>query len=112
VAPAHILTGSYPYNLGIVGVNGHGADGVGGLIIENRLPGNPAVGRFPQITGAGSYVPGTWIGRIYCNIRNTSAHDGRADAPEPEANNGFGYDCFVFRLSSDISCGKNKSDDQ
>ena len=61
VSSSYILTGTDPYRVSIIGVNGDATDGVGGFGIKYRGPCRAPVFGLPDTTTAYSHVPGTAV---------------------------------------------------
>ena len=87
---ADIFPGTHPDHVGVIGVNRHIANGVGGLVIKHRRPGDTGIDGFPHTAGSRGHVPGTFFVRMYCDVSNTPTHQSRADAAHFQTACSFG----------------------
>ena len=69
-----------PYNRGVVLLDGNRPDSLGGLFVENRLPGNSATGCLPNTSGGRARVNDVRIADHGIYGRNATAHGSRANA--------------------------------
>ncbi len=103
VAAADVLTGADPDHIRIRGVDGHAAHRVGGLVVEDRRPGDSRVVRLPDTAGADRYVPGAAIAWADCDVGNSTAHQGRTDAAQREALQSRGGETAFVALRCRVS---------
>ena len=92
VPPAHVFARADPHNVGIGRVDGDVADGIRGVIVEDRGPGGARVRGLPDAAGADSDVPGGGVAGVDRDVGDAAAHQGRADSAEREVGGGFGDD--------------------
>ena len=82
MAPAHVLSGAEPYDFRVRRIEGYGADGVGGVFVEDRFPGGAAVFGLPEPAGTHHHVPGGAPLRVHGDVGDAASHQGRADPAE------------------------------
>ena len=70
-------------------IEGDGADGVGGLFVEQRRPGGAGVVGTPDPAGPHGYKPGGGIVRLNLDMRDAPRHEGGADVSQGQAFKGF-----------------------
>ena len=82
MAAADIFTRADPNDVRIVGIDGYVTNGVGFLFVKNRGPGDAGIFRFPHSPRAHGDIPGITLLRMYGDIGDAAAHQGRADTAE------------------------------
>ncbi|MDQ7052600.1 MAG: hypothetical protein Q9P14_06815 [candidate division KSB1 bacterium] len=73
------LTGAHPDNVRVGLKHRHRADGRHRLVVEQRLPSDPAVGGFPQAAGCGADIDDIRIAHHPFHSRHAAAHARRPD---------------------------------
>ena len=92
---AHVFTRTDPHNVRIGRVDRDVADGIGGVIVEDRGPGGARVRGLPDAAGSDRDVPGGRVVGVDGDVGDAAAHQGRADSAEREAGGGFGDEVGV-----------------
>ena len=73
------MAGTHPVFAGIVLVDGQRADGLGCLLIEDRLPVDPAAGRFPDAARGRTGIDDIWFIQHHIDGGHAAAHTGGPD---------------------------------
>ena len=85
----------------VVRIDRYATDGVGVLVVEDRLPGGTAVNGFPDAAATHSDVPGALPLRVNRDVRDAPRHECRADAAKLETFKGIFIEAgFGFLLVS------------
>ena len=79
-----VFAGAEPDDVGVLGVDGDAAEGVGTALIEDGLKGDAAVGGLPKAAGGGGDVPGVAILGIDGDIGDTAGALDAADVADFE----------------------------
>jgi hypothetical protein len=88
-----VLTGADPDDIGIRRIDGHRTDRIGGLVVEDRSPGDTGVFGFPDAPGAHRQIPGAAVPGADRDVGDPTTHQGRTDATQRETADGFGGNC-------------------
>ncbi len=91
VAAADVLSRPHPHHVGVVGVQGDVADGVGSLLVEDGGPGGSGVGGSPEAPGSHCHEPCRLIGGAHLDVGNAPSHDGGPHLPQGHARGGPGH---------------------
>jgi len=83
-----VLAGADPDDVGVGGVHGHAADGVGPVLVEHRCPGGAGVDRLPDVARRHGHVIFTGLVRIDGEVADPAGAVSRADAAELQAAEG------------------------
>ncbi len=85
VPAAHVLARAHPDDVRGARVDGHRADAVRPLVVEDRLPRRPRVRRLPHAAGPHGHVDDAGVVRVDVDVGDPAAVQRRADATEREA---------------------------
>ena len=85
VTSAHVLPGAQPHHFRVGGVEGDRSEGVGRVLVKDRLPGGAAVLRLPEPAGTDDHIPGGAALRVHRDVRDAPAHERRTDAAQLQA---------------------------
>ena len=83
-ALAVVLPRADPHYEAVVGIDRHRADGVGAVLVEDRLPRGARVLRLPHVAGGRGYVPRAAPHRVHRDVDYAPRHERGPDAPEFE----------------------------
>src|SRR6185369_1983806 len=83
-ALAVVLTRADPDDERVLRVEGHAADRVRPLAIEDRAPGGPGVAGLPHAPRGDRHVPGGLVVRHHGDVHDAARSDRRADAAQLE----------------------------
>ena len=84
-ALAVVLAGADPDRQRVVGIDGHAADRIRALTVEDRREGGAGVGRLPDAARGDGDVPDPRVGRIDGEIPDAAGHQRRPDPAQREA---------------------------
>ena len=87
-ALAVVLAGAHPHHVGVPGIDGDAANGEGGLLVEDRLPGGACVDGLPEATRGRRHEPGVRPLRIHGDVPHPARGDGGADAAQGQRGQG------------------------
>src|SRR5262249_52362646 len=79
-----VLPCAEPDDIGVLRVEGDAADRVRAVVVEDRLPGQPAVRRLPNASGRRGNVPDAAVARINSDIRDAAGGKVRTEVPQRE----------------------------
>ncbi len=98
VSAADVLPGPDPDRLRVPRVDGDTADRVRALIVEDRCPGGPCVGRLPDVAAAHGDDPGALVLRGDGDVGDAPRHQRGPDAAQLEPFEGLGGHARLCRL--------------
>ncbi len=79
-----VLAGADPDDVGVLRVDGQGADRVGAFAVENRCPGRAGVGRLPDAARGRSDPPDLGAGRVDRHVSDPPGGESRPDRAQGE----------------------------
>ena len=79
---AIVFARSHPNRVAIARVNRDTTDGVGAVVLKNRIPSRARVGRFPDVARCDGDIPGVGLLLINGQVGNPPRHQRRTDAPQ------------------------------
>ena len=84
-----VLAAADPDHQRVVRIEGHAAERVGTLVVEDRIPGRAGVGRLPEAACGCGDVPDRLVLRIDREVGDAAGDHGRTDSAQGEAAEGF-----------------------
>ena len=85
VPAAHIFPSAHPDGVAVGRINGHTAQGVRAIVVEDRLEGGTGIGGLPEVARSCSHIPRIGRLRVYCDVCDASRHQGRSNAAKGNA---------------------------
>jgi hypothetical protein len=85
-----VLPGANPDRIGVRRIDGHAADGVRALRVEDRLPRRSGVVGLPQTARRGGHEVPVPLARRDGEVDHTPRVDGRTDVPQSQSGQGVG----------------------
>lgn len=84
-----VFAGAEPDDVGVLGINGDAAQGVGAALIKDRLEGKAVVLGFPKAAGGGGDVPNAVVLQIHGDVLDAAGKAGGAEAAQFQAAKGL-----------------------
>ena len=107
-----VLAGAEPDDVRVLRVDGHRAERIGAVLVEDRRPGIAAVLGLPQIARGRSDVPDAGILRVDGDIRDAAGRQARSEAAEGDWFHRLGSQRRGARLGGEGGGGEGAGSEQ
>ena len=85
-----VLPAAHPDDVGVPGIHGHTADGVGALLVEDGVPGGATVHGLPEAPAGHAHVPGVVLARVHGDVPHPARGNGGPQGAERQGGQGRG----------------------
>src|SRR5262249_48228213 len=84
-----VLAAAEPDDVGVLRIDDDAAERVGAVVVEDRFPGQAAVGRLPEAAGGRRDVPDAAVARVHGDVGDAPGRQGWADGTQRQGAAGF-----------------------